>query len=189
MISSPPHSPDANVNSRNSALERERFKYYAAIKAPLTCSGYQYDWQNFTAWCAKQQHTSLPASPDTVSLYLTDLIERGGKVSSARRRYHAIANRHKETGAPWTAVDALRLLQGAQHFFAEKPRRMRPLTITDIRAISEKLAADKTAIAVRNRAVMLLGFTSALRSASLVVLTIPDLEFCNDGMVLTIPRE
>jgi hypothetical protein len=47
---------------------------------PLTFSpkeatrrAYRSDWMHFTAWCEGHRAGSLPASPDTVAAYLTDL--------------------------------------------------------------------------------------------------------------------
>lgn len=176
-------SPDLSSDS----LCLERQQYYDAMLAPQSRIGYRYDWQVWSRWCREHQRAELPANADTVSLFLVDQL-RTCKVSTARRRYHAIARYHKEHGFDgWGRMDGLLLLQGAQRLRAERPRRMQPVTISQIRAISELLIDARSGI--RDRALMLLGFTSALRSVSLAALTLDDLEFCSEGLVVTIPRE
>lgn len=171
-------------------LETDRREFLQHIQAAQTQKGYRYDWLMFQAWCREMRRADLPASPDTVSLYLTDLLHRGRKVATARRRYHAIAYRHRSQGISYFGqVEALNLLRGAQRLRSEKPRQMRPLTISELREISETLARDGTVKAIRNRAVILTGFASALRSASLAALTLDDVEFTEKGLILTIPRE
>ena len=66
---------------------------------------------------------------------------------------------------------------------------MMPITIAQIRDIAAKLSISKRPGAIRDRALLLLGFTSALRSVSLASIALDDVEFCKEGLVLTIPRE
>lgn len=168
-------------------LDRQRF--LDAMLAPQSRVGYRYDWCVFQKFCREHHRLELPASPDTVSLFLADQL-RTCKVSTARRRYHAIARYHKEHGlGGWGRLDALLLLQGAQRLRAERPRRMLPVTISQVKEIAELLAGSQSVAAIRDRALMLLGFTSALRGASLAAITLDDLEFCSEGLLVTIPRE
>ena len=82
--------------------------------------------------------------------------------------------------------DAKQLLRSAQRQRAERPRRSRPLDITELRQISDLLIKNGSAIAIRDRAVLLLGFASALRRSSIAALTLDDLEFTSEGVILTV---
>jgi site-specific recombinase XerD len=172
-------------------LNKQRQKFEAALLANQTVIGYRYDWRLFQDWCKRMERTPIPAKGDTVPLFLTDQLYSGQKVSTVRRRYHAIAHHHRvhcRTEIPWR-IEALNLLRGAQRLRCEKPRKMRPITIADLHSISEVLANDCTPLGIRDRTIILLGFASALRSASLAALTLDDIEFCEQGLILTIPRE
>ena len=173
------------------ALRTERQKFEAALLASQTVIGYRYDWTLFQAWCSRMNRAPLPAGAETVSLFLTEQLFAGQKVATVRRRYHAIAHYHRihcQTESPWR-IEALNLLRGAQRLRREKPRKMRPITVADVHSMAKALADDCTPIGVRDRAIILTGFTSALRSASLAALTLDDIEFPKEGMILTIPRE
>lgn len=155
-----------------------------------TIVGYGYDWRMWCAWCEEANRTALPATAETVSLYLTDLLEAGKKISTARRRKCAIAHHHREAGhASPINQDVLDLLRGAQRIRAEKPRQMAPLFVRQLRAISAKLQAIDTDAAIRNRALLVIGFASALRRSNLAQLTTADVEFCRQGLILAINRE
>lgn len=160
------------------------------IIAPLTVSGYGYDWAMFVKWCDEVGLSPLPASSDTLCLYLTDLLEHGAKVTTARRRKCSIVYEHRTRGLPSPmSIEVAELLSGAQRLRAEKPRQMRPLTVQQLRAMSIDLAAVGTDAAMRNRAILVVGFASALRRSNVAMLNIEDVEFCAEGLVLAIHRE
>ena len=47
-----------------------------SVRAPLTLAGYRSDWRIFCAWCRSANLVPLPASTDTIALYVTALIRR-----------------------------------------------------------------------------------------------------------------
>ena len=47
--------------------------FVQSAKAPATLKAFRSDWQDFDSWCRRHQLTSLPSSPETVALYITDL--------------------------------------------------------------------------------------------------------------------
>lgn len=46
--------------------------FAAASKAASTRRAISSDWRDFDVWCQQHQLSALPASPDTVALYLAD---------------------------------------------------------------------------------------------------------------------
>ena len=54
-------------------LAEEARAFVGAAKAPATLRAYRSDWAHFQAWCGAHGADALPASPETVALYLTDL--------------------------------------------------------------------------------------------------------------------
>jgi site-specific recombinase XerD len=179
-----------SIQSNLVELDRKRRELSASVLAFNTLSSYQHDWKLFTAWCAEVTRAAQPASADTVSLFLTAQLTRGLKIATARRRLSAITYYHQLAGIDLPGrFHARQLLRSAQRQRAERPRRSRPLDITELRQISDLLIKNGSAGAIRDRAVLLVGFASALRRSSIAALTLEDLEFTSEGVILTIVRE
>lgn len=155
-----------------------------------TLKGYRYDFAMFQAWCAAANLQSMPAASDTAALYITDLLTQGKKISTAHRRMCAIAYSHRAKGFPSpVGSETQDLLTHAQRDRAEQLRQMKPLTIPQLRRISAALAAVGTPAAIRDRALFVLGFASALRRASLAELLLDDVEFTTGGLVINVRKE
>jgi hypothetical protein len=52
--------------------------YAAAARAPSTRALYRYDFKAFVDWCKAQRFIPMPATPETVALYLAFRAETGG---------------------------------------------------------------------------------------------------------------
>jgi site-specific recombinase XerD len=170
-------------------LERTRFLESGTLAAN-TLSGYGYDWRAFTAWTNKLSCPALPASTETVSLYITDELRRKQKVSSVRRKVAAIAHMHRRDGLDSPVTPEIRkLLKGAKRLRNESLRQVRPLTVADLLAISGALRIKNTGHSLRNRAILVVGFASSLRSANLAMLLLEDVESTERGYILHIRRE
>ena len=171
-------------------LEIERMKLKTALLAPLTRVGYEYDWAHFRAWCERWNREPLPAAEDTVSLYATDWLARGGKVSSIRRRIEAIRHKHLAAGFRSPITEEIRLLlTGARRVRHEPPRQVEPLTIAQLREISAMLKQNGAPHLMRNRAILVVGFASALRSWNLAALRTDDIEVRPEGLVVRVRQE
>jgi site-specific recombinase XerD len=180
---------DSNA-ARLAELLRERGKLTDALTAPLTQRGYRYDWAAFERWCASLGLAPLPATTEVVSLYVTERLIDGCKTSTVARNLGAIVDRHRKAGMPSPVNDEVRvLLRGARRLRDERLTQSRPLSTGEMRAISQRLLLEGTPMAMRDRAIILVGFASALRSANLVSLQLADLEFCEQGVRLWIGRE
>jgi site-specific recombinase XerD len=171
-------------------LVAEQAKLQRALLSKNTQTGYAYDWALFTGWCSAMKREALPATVETVSLYLTDQLTTGKKVSTAVRRTSAINHMHRSMGLETPVTSEIwGLLKGAQRIRGETPREMRPLAIPELREISGILKRRATPLACRNRAILVLGFASALRRESLASLEVGDVEYCDQGLVLKIRKE
>ena len=184
-----PHMDKLHAEMDRLRAERNRI-CAAANLAPQTISGYAYDWRMFGEWCALMGLASLPATTDTVALYLTWLLSDGKKISTVRRRSAAIAHYHGDAGhSSPINEDTRSLVTGAQRLRAEKPRQMRPLSLAQLDAISSHLAGDGRARALRDRALIVVGWASALRRSNIAALDLSDIEMVEEGIVVSIARE
>jgi len=73
--------------------------YARLSRATNTQRAYRVDWADFSAWCAGHGQPALPATPQTVLLYLTDAAQRC-KVSTLQRRLTTISQAHKAERHP-----------------------------------------------------------------------------------------
>ena len=178
------------ADSELSQLQVERARLQTAVLAASTISSYGYDFAMFSEWAGARDRAALPASPETVGLYLTAILVEGRKVATARRRAAAVAYHHRSKGLPSPITpDICQLLAGAQRSRLERPRQMRPLSVAQLRAISEALALRKGALAARDRAIFVVGYCSALRRSNLAALHLGDIEFTPEGFVISVGRE
>lgn len=166
----------AEAYARNSTAENTR-------------RGYLSDWRQFETWCIGAGVDSLPARPETVALYISQLAETH-KPATIGRHLAAIASAHKAHGhsSPASmqhgAVSAV--WHGIKRTHGTAQVQKNPLMVPDLRRITENL--DDKLIAVRDRALLLVGFAGAFRRSELVGLDIEACAFSSDGLVVTLKR-
>jgi len=165
-------------------------EFASKAQADNTIKAYTADLEDFRHWCERMDREWLPATADTVGLYLG---ARADTLSLAtlERRLAAIASVHKNEGhdSPASVAEGpLRTIW--KGLVREKTRRQDgapPLLVEDLKAIIEHMprysASDEgssgelTLTALRDRAVLLVGWTGALRRSELVSLTTEDVQF------------
>jgi site-specific recombinase XerD len=164
--------------------------FAAQSQAENTTRAYTADLEDFRHWCKKYDREWLPAEPKTIGLYLG---ARADELSLAtlERRLAAIASLHKEEGyeSPASVAEGpLRTIW--KGIVREKTRQQDgapPLMVEDLRSIIEHLprysSSDEgptgqlTLASLRDRALLLVGWTGALRRSELVALTTGDVQF------------
>jgi site-specific recombinase XerD len=158
-------------------------EYRAKAKAANTLAAYHSDWNLFSIWCASRSLESLPAEPTTVTLYITDLAERC-KPSTITRHLATISQAHQQAGhpTPTTAPLVRDVMQGIKREKGTAPATKAAAVTTIIRAMVDTLDDDLKG--KRDRALILVGFAGAFRRNELVALTIADVLFTNDGVVV-----
>ena len=167
-------------------VERAR-DYIKESKAPNTRRAYAADWRDFRAWCVLHGRPSLPASPDTVALYLSDLAERC-KTSTLQRRLAALSQAHQAAGqtahdVPTKHATVRAVMAGIRRTKGTAQRGKAAAVTAVVRAMVE--GTPDRLLGLRDRALLLLGFSGAFRRSELVALDVEDLEFTGDGLVVT----
>ena len=69
--------------------------YRDAHQAESTRAKYAADRRFFSAWCRERSHSSLPAHPGTVAIYLTAPADQGCAPSTVGRVLAAIGRHHR----------------------------------------------------------------------------------------------
>ena len=162
--------------------------YARAEKAAATRRAYRSDFDLFRSWCESKGVPALPAAPEVVAAFLAAEATRGTKTSTISRRLAAIRYAHKLAGhEPPTNAEAVKAtLRGIRRTAGSTPARKAPATADKVLAMVATAGTDLKGL--RDRALLLLGFAGAFRRSELVALNVEDLEFCDDGMRVTIRK-
>ena len=157
--------------------------------ADATRRAYASDFRDFEAWCRAVGRDPLPASEETVLLYLTHSLQRF-KVSTVARRLAAVQDAHRAARAgDFRGARFIReLMAGARRSRGVAVSSKAALSVADLRAVCSRLMRFRSARAVRDRAMLAFGFSLAARRSELVALDLADLRFVARGVVVTIRR-
>jgi integrase len=169
------------------ALVARAREFASCARSRNTLRAYAADWRDFETWCRSRNFDALPASPQTVALYLTALAQTR-KVATLTRRISAISQAHRTVRlSPPTEEAPVRLVMaGIRRTLGTAAQAKRPILIPDLQAMVG--AIPDTLIGKRDRAILLIGFTGAFRRSELAALDCEDLAETPDGLVITIRR-
>jgi site-specific recombinase XerD len=162
-------------------------EYIRASRSENTVRSYRAGWGQFEAWCERHHRQALPGSPETVALYVTDLAGRV-KPSTIDARLAAVSAAHRAAGfdSP-TKSEAVRLVRrGVRRTLGTAQRQVHPISVEELRKMVDRLGDDLRGS--RNRALVLLGFSAALRRSELVALDVDDIAEVPEGLRVTVRR-
>lgn len=156
-------------------------RYINAAIADNTRRAYQQDLRDFLLWGG-----SVPCSPDTLAAFIAD---RAQTVSAHTiiRRVVGIGRAHVSQGhTDPTKSDLVRtVLRGVRRVKGSAQRQAAPLLKADVMNMVTGMDGVK---GQRDRALILLGFASALRRSELAALDFADIEFVREGLVVHLRR-
>jgi site-specific recombinase XerD len=158
-----------------------------ASKAPATQAAYGSDFRIFEDWCAARGLSALPATAAALCGFLADEAAAGKRASTLGRRLAAIRYFHRAAGhdTPTGDEKVRAVLSGIRRTIGAAPVRKRAATSDMVIAMS---ATGTSLRALRDRAIILLGFAGAFRRSELVALDVDDLEEAPEGLLVTIRR-
>jgi site-specific recombinase XerD len=156
-------------------------------KAKNTIRAYRADWDHFTAWCKAHGQSSLPATADSVALYVADLAA-SLKPATITRRISAISQAHQIAGmeSPTRAAKVRLVLAGIRRTLGTAQEAKTPVLVDDLKRMIARL--PEGLLGVRDRALLLIGFAGGFRRSELTALDRDAVEITRDGLVVTIRR-
>ena len=161
--------------------------YVAQAKAANTLRSYRAGWQHFVRWCAAHALQALPATPQTLVLYLTARAEQvtPGTLAS---RVAAIRFAHQQRGhaSPTTHPLVRDVLSGIRRTRGTRPVQVQGLTrdlVTRLLQATGERLRDQ-----RNRALLAVAYDLLGRRSELVALAVEDLERAPDGSATVLIR-
>ncbi|RZM08844.1 MAG: site-specific integrase [Sphingomonas sp.] len=164
--------------------------YVAAARAPATRRAYASDWRLFLAWCEARGLASLPATPETVAVFLSAEAQAGIRPSTIGRRLAAIGYAHVQAGfdPPQQRAGAVAIRNAVAGI-----RRTHGVTKVRKRAADGDMLRDMLRAcdgdgdrAVRDRALLAIGMAAALRRSELVALSLGDVAVAPEGLRITV---
>lgn len=167
---------------------RDRAREFAiASRSDSTLAAYASDLRHFSAWADENNLAAMPATPETVAVYLTSMAD-SFKASTISRRVAAISVAHQAAGlaSPTTDTMVRSVLTGIRRTVGVAPRQAAPAAIGQIRKMTSRMG-DRT-IDIRDRAILLVGFAGAFRRSELVSLDLADFQDQPDGILVTLRR-
>lgn len=173
------------------SLELETLKNLRNSKSANTLRAYQADFKDFTAFCAKNGLNSMPTEPKILSLYLTHL-SATSKFSTLKRRIASISVIHKMKGHYLDTKHPVIMenLHGIKRVKGSNQKAKKPILINDLKliinVINEENQSDKRKI--RDRAILLVGFSGGFRRSELVNIEYEDVEFVTEGVKIFVKR-
>lgn len=182
-------TPTGRVDGRlcGDEVARRAQDFALAARAEATIRAYGSDWRHFVRWAKERGLDPLPATPDTVALYVADLAGQF-KPSTITRRLSAISVAHQHAGHATPTADARvrSVMTGIRRTYGTSPRQVAPATIGEIRRMVARLGASS--IDVRDKAILLVGFAGAFRRSELVSLDVEDIVEHAEGLLVRVRR-
>ena len=160
-------------------------------KANNTLRAYKSDFKDFAAFCAKHGFISMPSQPKIVSLYLTHL-SVNSKMSTLRRRLVSIGVVHKLKGHYLDTKHPVIIenLMGIKRKKGSIQTGKKPILINHLKQIINVIDEQKVEKIqkLRNKTLILVGFSGGFRRTELVSIDYEDLDFVEEGVKITLRR-
>ena len=179
-------APSGRLPAQLDALAERARAYVEAASSQNTRRAYAADWKHFGNWLDRQGFTPLPPDPELVGLYITacasgaasagtrgaspdNAAGRKDAVSTIERRLSSLAWNYAHRGL---ALDRKHraiatVMAGIRNAHAQPPRQKDAILPEDLIAMLETL--DRASLrGLRDRAMLLVGFTGALRRSEIV---------------------
>ena len=181
-----------NLTTDIKALQEETLLNVNNSKASNTIRAYKSDFNDFGLFCAKNSFKSLPSEPKIVSLYLTHLSTKDAKMSTLKRRLVSIGIIHKLKGYYLDTKHPLIIenIMGIKRRKGSHQKGKKPLLINSIKSIIKVIDEQKKdeIKKIRDRTIILIGFSGGFRRNEIVSLDYDDLDFVKEGLKINLRR-
>jgi len=182
----------SNIITDIKALKEETILNLKSSKSDNTIRAYKSDFNDFGLFCAQNGFKSLPTEPKIVSLYLTHLSTKDNKMSTLKRRLVSIGLIHKLKGhyLDTKHPSIIENIMGIKRRKGSAQNGKKPLLISNLKKIINVIdECKKDEIKkLRDRSIILIGFSGGFRRNELVSLNYDDLEFVSEGLKIILRK-
>ena len=173
----PSYGQESQLNDKSVYRETVHRLLRASV-APETRRAYSSRLKRFFSWCEDEGVPAFPTSPEVLAAYVAHLADQGASCSTVGQTMSAISAAHKAEGLP-SPTDSLlikKLVKGYRREHGIAPQRKDAATVDIIRALLVTLQ-DNSTKAIRDAAIIALGFAGAFRRSELSALNMDDLKW------------
>ena len=174
------------------ALQEETILNLQSSKANNTVRAYKSDFKDFGLFCAKNGFKSLPSEPKIVSLYLTYMSTKEAKMSTLKRRLVSIGVIHRLKGhyLDTKHPSIIENIMGIKRRKGSIQKGKKPILINDLKRIIDVIDEqnNQDIKKLRDRSIILIGFSGGFRINEIVSLDYDDLDFVEEGLKIQIRR-
>ena len=172
-------------------LELETIKNLRNSKSLNTIRAYQADYHDFLKFCSKNGFQPMPTQPKILALYLTHLASYS-KFSTLKRRLASISILHKAKGHYIDVKHPIIMenLMGIKRTLGSNQKGKKPLIINDLKLLIKAIdeSKEKNIRKIRDKAIVLVGFSGGFRRSELVNIEYEDVEFVREGVKIFVKR-
>jgi len=181
-----------NIITDIKALQEETLLNLQNSKANNTVRAYKSDFNDFGIFCAQNGFKSLPSDPKIVSLYLTYLSTKNVKMSTLKRRLVSIGVIHKLKGHYLDTKHPVIIenIMGIKRRKGSLQKAKKPILINSLKKIINVIDQEKKKEIkkLRDRSIILIGFSGGFRRNEIVSIDYDDLDFVPEGLKISIRR-
>jgi len=173
------------------SLELETIKNLRNSKSTNTLRAYQSDYNDFSLFCSKNGFQAMPTQPKILALYITHLASYS-KYSTLKRRLASISILHKTKGQYIDTKHPIIMenLMGIKRTNGSNQKGKKPLLINDLKLLIQAIdgSQEKNIRKIRDKALVLIGFSGGFRRSELVDIEYEDIDFVEEGVKIFIKR-
>ena len=174
------------------ALKEETLLNLQSSKASNTIKAYKSDFNDFGLFCTKNGFKSLPSEPNIVSLYLTHLSSKGVKMSTLKRRLVSLGVIHKLKGhyLDTKHPSIIENIMGIKRRKGSVQKGKKPILINNLKTIINVIDNQnrEKIKKLRDRTIILIGFSGGFRRNEIVSLDFDDLDFVAEGLKINLKK-
>ena len=174
------------------ALQEETLLNLKSSKANNTVRAYKSDFNDFGLFCAKNGFKSLPTEPKIISLYLTYLSTKNIKMSTLKRRLVSISVIHRLKGhyVDTKHPSIIENIMGIKRRKGSIQRGKKPILINNLKIIINVIDKynEEENKRLRDRSIILIGFSGGFRRNEIVSIDYDDLDFVQEGLKMNVRR-
>jgi site-specific recombinase XerD len=179
------------INNQSNSLSieiKEKVNEYGRLGlegAVNTQRAYKSDLKDFNEWCEINGQIPFPVSPETLAAYVSHLADYC-KWATINRRLAAISKLHQLNNLDTPTQNRIFriVMEGIKRTKGIRQKQAPAFKLNILKQLLRDFNTETNAN-LRNKALLLLGFTGAFRRSELVALNVEDLNFTDEGLIVS----
>jgi len=171
-----------NLNEKNNMIEDIFAKFDGAF-AKNTIRAYRSDFIQYQNWCLQNNLESIPATADTMAMYI-DYLSENNKSATIRRRINSLgtvlklSKNHNPTKDP----EVILALKRMHRKIGRAQEQATPLTKTLLNKLLNN--CDNNIMGIRNQVLLRLGYETMRRRSELCAFKFEDIDHTPNGKTI-----